>query len=128
MSLDVATPHSVLDLSAAMSNMDGDVELLREIVDIFLETSQDQITVLRNAIRSGDVQTVAIDAHGMKGGASNFCAGAFVESALALEMLAKSGDLTGAEELLARMEEHLEELRAVMSVVNWDEVARNWDG
>ncbi len=128
MSLDFATSHDVLDLSTAMSNMDGDVELLQEIVAIFMETSADQIETLREAIRTGDVQTVAIDAHGMKGGASNFCAGAFVEAALALELLAKGGSLDGAEELLETMEQHLEELREVISVVNWEELARSWQG
>ncbi len=126
MSLDIATPHSVLDLNTAMSNLDGDVELLQEIVEIFLETSAEQIQSLRNAIRAQDVQTVAIDSHGMKGGASNFCASAFVESALALELLAKGGSLDGAEPLLDKMAECLDELKEVMSVVNWGEVARNW--
>jgi len=128
MSQDVVTPSSVMDLNAAMSNMDGDAELLREILEIFLETADDQIAGLRGAIAAGDVQTVAIDSHGMKGGASNFCAGAFVKSALALEMLAKDGSLAGAEGLLDTMVEHLVELREVASYVNWDEVAAHWQG
>ncbi len=128
MSVDIATPDSVLDLNSAMSNLDGDVELLREIVEIFMETSQDQIQSLRDAIRARDVQKVAIDSHGMKGGASNFCAGAFVASALALEMYAKGGSLEEAEPLLDKMVEHLDELHEVLAVVNWDEIARNWQG
>ncbi len=126
MSLGIATPHSVLDLNTAMSNLDGDVELLSEIVEIFMETSAEQIESLRAAIRAQDIQTVTIDSHGMKGGASNFCATAFVEAALALELQAKSGSLEGAEDLLDKMVEHLNELHEVMSVVNWEEVSRNW--
>lgn len=123
MSQEVVTPSNVMDIAAALNNMDGDAELLREIVEIFLDTADDQIAGLRSAIAAGDVKTVAIDSHGMKGGASNFCAGAFVQAALELELLAKGGTLEGADALLDRMVEHLEELREVESYINWDEVA-----
>jgi two-component system sensor histidine kinase/response regulator len=81
----------VLNLTEAMSNMDGDHELLAEIVEIFMETAPDQLQSLGRCIAAGDARETAIMAHGMKGGASNFCAGRFVASALKLEMLAKTG-------------------------------------
>jgi len=108
MSSETTTSDSVLDLSAAMINMDGDVELLQEIMEIFLETA------------------VATEAHGMKGGASNFCASKFVDSALALEKLAKGGSLEGAAGLLDQMRADYAEVKEVALVINWDEVARNW--
>jgi len=123
MSLDVTTPYSVIDLNTAVDNMDGDTELLQEIVGIFLDTADDQIRALRDNIAAQDVQTVAIDAHGMKGAASNFCAGSFVQAALELELLAKGGSLDGADGLLDGMVERLEELKEVLAVVNWDELA-----
>ncbi len=43
MSSETTTSDSVLDLSAAMINMDGDVELLQEIMEIFLETAEQQL-------------------------------------------------------------------------------------
>jgi len=125
MSQKVITPHNVIDLGTAMNNMDGDTELLSEIVGIFLDTAEDQIRSLRENIAAGDVQAVAIDAHGMKGAASNFCADAFVKASLNLELLAKDGSLEGADSLLDTMAERLEELREGLVVVNWDELARN---
>lgn len=125
---DVRAPQSVLNLAEAMANMDGDVELLREIVGIFLETAPPQIQSITGAIRDGLLDKVAIESHGMKGGASNFCAGDFVVSALALERLAKSGTLAGAETLLERMKADLEILQEVLGLVNWEEVRRNWRG
>ena len=128
MTTELTTIDSVLDLSTAMTNMDGDAELLQEIMEIFLETAEDQLQAIENCILIGDQGQVAIQAHAMKGGASNFCAKKFVASALALEHLAKGGSLDGAEEKLAAMRTDLDEVAEVVPTVNWDEVERNWQG
>ncbi len=117
---------SVMDLGAAMAQMDGDAELLQEIVEIFVETGPEQLQALDAAIGAGDAAHVALVAHGMKGGASNFCAGRFVAAARALEMLAKDGGLDGAADLLARLQADFTELVEVAAVVNWREVERQW--
>lgn len=119
-------PQKVVNIADAMANMDGDAELLQEIVGIFLQTAPQQMSSLRAGIQGGLVGKVAIEAHGIKGGASNFCAGDFVASALALEKLAKSGTLEGAEALLQKMQEDLDVLTDVLQLVNWGEVARAW--
>lgn len=124
----VTAPQSVLNLAEAMANMDGDAELLREIVGIFMETAPQQIRSIADAVRDGLVDKVAIEAHGMKGGASNFCAGDFVASALALERLAKGGSLAGAQSLLEKMTADLEILQEVLGLINWEEVRRQWRG
>ena len=80
------------------------------------------------AIAAGDVSLTAIQAHALKGGASNFCAGRFVAAALRLELHAKSGSLDGAEQMMADMTARLDEVREVVAAVNWDEIARNWQG
>jgi HPt (histidine-containing phosphotransfer) domain-containing protein len=128
MTTELTTIDSVLDLSTAMTNMDGDAELLQEIMEIFLETAEDQLQAIENCILIGDQGQVAIQAHGMKGGASNFCASRFVASALKLEKLAKSGTLDGAQDLLADMRRNFHEVRDVARVINWAEVARGWTG
>jgi len=128
MTNDTLAVESVLDLSEAMSNMDGDAELLQEIVDIFMETAQPQLDSIRQCIQIDDVNQVAIQAHAMKGGASNFCARKFVTSALGLEMLAKDGSLDGAAEKLDKMVADYEEVVEVVKTVNWAEVERNWQG
>lgn len=126
MSQDIVNIDSVMNLAEAMGNMDGDADLLREIVSIFMETGNAQLASLANAIAAGAVKDVAIQAHGMKGGASNFCARKFVASALKLELLAKSGTLDGAGTLLAAMKANFAELEELVVLINWDEVAHNW--
>ena len=117
---------SVMNLAEAMGNMDGDAELLQEIVGIFMQTGAEQLTLLKGAVAAGDARDVALRAHGMKGGASNFCARKFVAAALKLELLAKSGTLDGAPGLLAAMKESFTELEEITPLVNWAEVEQNW--
>ncbi len=127
MSMETTTVENVLNLSEAMSNLDGDAELLEEILDIFLETAEEQLQSIQNCILIEDVKQVAVQAHGMKGGASNFCAKKFVRSALKLEMKAKDGTLEGAQDLLDGMKAAFEDLKEVAVVINWEEVARGWE-
>lgn len=126
MKQDIAELDSVMNLAEAMGNMDGDAELLQEIVGIFMQTGAEQLDSLTNALDAGDVHAVALKAHGMKGGASNFCARKFVAAALKLELLAKSGTLDGAAELLDTMKASFTELEELTVLINWDEVAQNW--
>ena len=128
MTTETKTTESILDLTTAMVNMDGDAELLQEIVEIFMETAGDQFASLEAAIAAGDVSLTAIQAHALKGGASNFCAGRFVAAALRLELHAKGGSLDGAEQMVTDMRTRLDEVREVVAAVNWDEIARNWQG
>ena len=128
MSREALSIDGILDLSTAMANLDGDTELLQEIIDIFIETGQEQLQSLADGIAAGDTEKVAVEAHGMKGGASNFSALRFVAAALQLEQLAKQGTLDGAEQLLADMQACFAEVRDVAAVINWDEVASNWAG
>jgi len=116
----------VLDIAGAMTNMDGDAELLEEIMEIFMEMAQSQFDTLAQCIQLEEVDQVAIQAHSMKGGASNFCAHDFVASSLKLEKLAKSGSLAGAEDLLQQMKADFAEVAAVYQAINWVEVASNW--
>ncbi len=128
MTNNIVTAESVLDLSEAMANMDGDTELLQEIVGIFLETAESLLETIRQCIEIDDASQVAIQAHAMKGGASNFCAVKFVASALSLERLAKTGSLEGAGTKLDDMCADFAEVVEVAKSINWDEVERNWQG
>ena len=118
--------ESVLDLTAAVDNLGGDVELLQEIVEMFVDVTADQLLSIKECIGARNVEQVAILAHGMKGSASNFCAREFIKAARELEMLACSGRLEGAEELLDRLNETFDELKEVIRAVCWEEVMREY--
>ncbi len=127
MTTETQSLDSVLNLNEAMTNLDGDAELLEEIMEIFLDTAGEQLQSIQDAIKAGDIKQVAVQAHGMKGGASNFCAKKFVRSALRLELKAKDENLDGAQELLDGMRENFSELQEVAKFINWQEVENNWE-
>ena len=114
---------AVVDFDEALENLEGDVELLQDVVEIFMERGQEQLAAIRQAITDADVQTVMIQSHGMKGGSSNFCAKRFGKAALALEMLSKGGSLEGAEEMLDLMVEEFGHLGEKFAATDWEALA-----
>jgi two-component system, sensor histidine kinase and response regulator len=101
----------VLDLSALLGQLEGDRELLREMVDLFLEDSPELLSRIRDAVRRGDAADLERAAHTLKGSVSNFRARAAAHAALRLEMIGRSGDLAEAEAALADLEQELERLK-----------------
>jgi HPt (histidine-containing phosphotransfer) domain-containing protein len=109
----------VLDLPRTLEKMGGDPELLREIMDFFVELVPQQIEDLAAAVQAGDVATVGLQAHGMKGGAGNVGAVRVAATARQLEMLAKEGTLTGAAELVQQLREDFREMTEVLPRLDW---------
>jgi HPt (histidine-containing phosphotransfer) domain-containing protein len=101
----------VLDRKVALSRVDGDVELLKEIAVLFLENYEMWLSELREAAARGDARVVENTAHGLKGSVANFGAQAAVEAALRLETLGRGRDLTDVSQSLAALESALAALR-----------------
>src|SRR5436190_16020451 len=74
------------DEAAVLERVEGDVELLREIVELFLEDSLRLREEVRAAVAAGDAAALRRSAHTLKGAASNFGAAAVVAAALQLEI------------------------------------------
>jgi two-component system sensor histidine kinase/response regulator len=84
------------DLDAALQSVDGDRELLVEMAELFLQDSGQLLAEIGQAIQTGDAAALHRSAHTLKGSVSNFVAREARETALQLEMMGRSGDLTGA--------------------------------
>ena len=100
----------VLDQEAALTRVGGDVELLREIGDLFQLECPRELAKLREAIESGDGAAVGRVAHGLKGSAANFGAGPAVEAALKIEQLARVGQVEEARGVCETLEKALDVL------------------
>jgi HPt (histidine-containing phosphotransfer) domain-containing protein len=84
------------DLDAALQSVDGDRELLVEMAGLFLEDSGQLLAEIGQAIQAGDAAALHRGAHTLKGSVANFVAREAREMAQHLEMMGRSGDLTGA--------------------------------
>lgn len=100
-----------LDEALALSRVGGDFDLLREVVELFLNDYPQALDKIRGAVASRDPSGVEHHAHSLKGSVSTFGAREAFEAALALERKGRSGDLTNAEEGLGKLEYALTALR-----------------
>src|SRR3977135_3259564 len=76
--------------------MDGDRELLLELIDVFLEDAPQRIQAVQSALADRDADAVYRAAHALKGSAGNFGAPEVVSRANRLEALARENDLDAA--------------------------------
>ena len=95
---------SGVDMQALLSIVHGDRKLLGEIVALFLDDAQTQITKIARAIGAGDALSLRMSAHALKGSAGNVRVKRVAEIAAQLENAARSGDLAGASETLAELQ------------------------
>ena len=100
-----------LDESIALTRVGGDVELLCEVIGLFLDDYPHSLEKIREAVHAGDSSGVEQHAHSLKGSVSIFGAQEAVEAAFSLEKQGRSGDLTTAADSLKRLEHALANLK-----------------
>ena len=100
-----------VDHEAALERVGGDVELLQEVAQLFLEEYPGMLAAIRKALENRSPQELEHAAHSLKGSVSNFGAKSVVRAALALEMLGRGGSVEGGEELFETLELELKELQ-----------------
>ena len=100
----VGESEGPVDWAVAMDTVRGDRELLRVVVETFLEETPRLMTALRQAIAAGAVGEVKRAAHTLKGSLNYFGALRAVEHAVRLESLAERRDLEGAPAALDDLE------------------------
>jgi len=116
-------PKEVLDETLLMSRVDNDPELLKDLVDLFLEEYPRQLQEIRAALEIQDAKAAARGAHSLKGSTSNLAARLASEAALRLESLAQGGDWAQAESGLQELECQLLRLKPALRAVQ-EEIER----
>jgi two-component system sensor histidine kinase/response regulator len=99
-----------LDEALALSRVGGDADLLREVIDLFLDDYPQAIESIRTAVAVHDASALEHHAHSLKGSVSTFGAARAFEAALELEKQGRSKDMTGVENSLGQLEEALQAL------------------
>ena len=95
--------------------MDGDEQLLRTVVEVFLADAPQQIQELKSSELAGSCEEMRRQAHSLKSAAGS--AGALVLQELAqdLELAGEAGDLSGAQLLLREIDGAFEQLKRVLA-------------
>jgi two-component system sensor histidine kinase/response regulator len=107
-------PDEILDLPSAMERVEGDRDLLNELLDLFSEESARNFLELQDAMQMGDAPLMERLAHTIKGAASNVGAKLVVSTALIVEQQAHSQDLSRIEPKVAALQAEMERLKPVI--------------
>jgi len=105
----------VLDRKEALQRVGGDEMLLKELARLFLDTYPKQLAELRSALASRDAAALRCAAHGLKGAAGTLGGKDAFAAAMQVESLARAGDLTGAQQACASLEEALANLQPILA-------------
>lgn len=90
---------------------DAKPDLLNKVVSLYLQDSAAALQRLRTAAEGVDPQEVARLAHRLKASSANLGALRLVDSLRRLEVLGRSGELTGLEALLGDIDREFQEVR-----------------
>ncbi len=99
-------------MATALANLDGDMELLEEVVQVFLETTPIMLADLNEAVKSGNAAEITAAAHSIKGASANIGALIVSETARKLELMGKTEEIADAAK---ETEELIQEIDALVS-------------
>ena len=99
-----------MNLSAALTHIGGDRELLTELLEIFLEDCPLRMQALKDAAAAADSRRLGDAAHTLKGALRVLGATGAADRALELETLGRSGRCDGAAELIGALEPEIDQL------------------
>jgi PAS domain S-box-containing protein len=104
-------PNDVIDTAALIVRLDGDLKLLQELGQIFLNSLPGLLSTVQHAVQRRDAEALEFAAHALKGAVSNFGARRAFEAALRLEEMGRQGDLSEAESAFQALAEEIEGLK-----------------
>jgi two-component system, sensor histidine kinase and response regulator len=112
---DAQSMEAVAISDTLLARAGGSHEVLREIIELFLEDSPKLLNDIRTALANDDAQAAYRAAHTLKGSAGNFDAHEAVAIAQRLEARAREGNLEAARAVFARLEVETNALLATLA-------------
>ena len=86
-------PGAAVDREKLLEQTGGDTDLVRQVVEVFLEEKAGMIGAIRAAVERGDAAEIARTAHRVKGTCVTLAARLAAEAAAQLERMGLAGDL-----------------------------------
>jgi HPt (histidine-containing phosphotransfer) domain-containing protein len=102
---------AAIDLSEALSRVDGDRDLFLTLAGIFLEESPKEAAAARAALQRQDGAGLAAAAHKLKGSVLEICAPRLFECTKRLEDLGRRGEFSEASSVCVDVEVCLAEVQ-----------------
>jgi len=97
----------VFDSDEALSHADGDMELLSQLMEMYLIQSKEDLIEIEAAISRKDPKKLEFVAHSLKGASATLAAELVREQAFRMEKIGSSGNFTEASTLLPQLKESI---------------------
>jgi two-component system, sensor histidine kinase and response regulator len=110
-----------IDLNSALNKLDGDKNLLLELVKIIESEYKPALQDLKNSIDVKDFEKVREMSHYLKTSLGSINAKSGYNLAYDLEMKSKNKDLSSADEILNKLEYEIENVINLFNNSNWEE-------
>ena len=110
----------IVDKAQLLARVGGDLVLLGELVDIFLDTGGEMLSQVEHAVRQGNAEAIERAAHTIKGAVGNFAADRAFEAALKLETLGREGSLKHVESAFKDLEREINLFTDVLVLLKKD--------
>jgi HPt (histidine-containing phosphotransfer) domain-containing protein len=105
----------VFDHAGAMARLEGDEDLLRELIQVYMDSLDDQLAALQKALDTGNAASAETTSHALKGGASNIGADHLRQHFFDMEMDGRDGKLDALAEGLQAVPKLMDELIEILS-------------
>lgn len=106
-----------LDRDSLLARVEGDQELLKEMVQLFAGDAPLLLETMRDALQQSDMALLERSAHSMKGAAGNLSANFVMAAALQLEKSAKESDLEASKAYLTNLEQAVSRLLPALAEI-----------
>ena len=117
-----ASPIASLDPDELLEHVQGDRELLADIIRLFRAEAGPLLRIVREAAEDRDAAAISRASHTLKGSIGNFGSGPAYQAAKKMDELAQSGDASAAGALLPTLEAEIERLLVALEPFSGAEV------
>jgi CheY-like chemotaxis protein len=107
----------IIDKSEVLDRVDGDMELLSDMVELFVEDCPNLLSEIKDAVNRNDSKALERSAHTLKGAVANFAAETPFEAALNLENMGRNSDLEHAEKAFNILEQEIKRLELAIKAL-----------
>lgn len=113
-----ATPvDGVLDEDQLLGRVEGDQDLLNELIAAFRQTAPGYLAAIDRALEQGQAECICRTAHTLKGSVGALAAPAAYAAAARLESVGREGDVDGARAVRATLGLEIERLQSALSAL-----------
>lgn len=100
--------NAIIDKDEIMERVDGDIDLLIELMDLFIADYPKLLSNIKNAIIQENSGELKRSAHTIKGSVGNFSANSAYNIALSLEIMGQNNNFSNAEKTYIELEKEID--------------------